>query len=358
MGETVDRLHETLAPGGSADHQTDVVILNPSGEDLGRRRGAAVDQDDHRFGNRRVAAVGGVGLGGILGASARDDDRRALRQELVGDVDGLIQQPAAVVAQVEEQPLHPLRLELGERFLHLARGRAREVADRDVPGLGRNHVGIAHRRLRDLGAGDSELQRLLETGAQDRDAHLGPFGSLEARDRFVDRQLVGGLVLDTLDDVAGADPQPGGGRAVDRCDDGQAAIAHSDENSQSVETRLLLFAHRRVGGRRQKAGVRIEGPQHAVDRGVDQVAEVDLSPVARARRLEQLGVEPEIAARVLPESEQPVPGQPADHGREEEQQDRSETPTSTHGGDPNMRKADVLPSAGRSLLDTAGARSR
>lgn len=40
----------------------------------------------------------------------------------------------------------------------------------------------------------------------------------------------------------------------------QPAVAHADEDSQTEEGGLLLLPHRRVGGRRQEAGVRIEGP--------------------------------------------------------------------------------------------------
>ena len=104
--------------------------------------------------------------------------------------------------------------------------------------------------------------------------------------------------------------------------------------------------------------MRIERPQHAVDRGVDQVAEVHFARVLRSRRLQELGVELQVVARVLSQGEQPIAGQPADQGREKEQESRSETPRSTHGailtcekqaqfGVPTLHRLDTTGSAGQ-----------
>ena len=114
----------------------------------------------------------------LAGAPAGLDDLRVLGQELVGDLDALVEETAAVVAQVEQEPLHPLRAQRVERPRHLAAGRAREVADRQIAGVGGHHVGVADGRLRDLGAGDRQLERLGEAVPHDRDADLRVLGAL------------------------------------------------------------------------------------------------------------------------------------------------------------------------------------
>src|SRR6185437_11531496 len=63
-------------------------------------------------------------------AALRDDDL-ALLEKLVGSVDGLVQQPAGVLAQVDEHTLG-VGAELVQRLLHLMGGGLHELRDVDV----------------------------------------------------------------------------------------------------------------------------------------------------------------------------------------------------------------------------------
>ncbi len=90
----------------------EVVLLERRGEDLRRRGGIAVDQDHGRAGLERVAdrLVGGLPLGAALG---RDD--RALVDEHARGEHRLVEQPAAVAAQVEDQALGALAVQALDR---------------------------------------------------------------------------------------------------------------------------------------------------------------------------------------------------------------------------------------------------
>ena len=100
-------MHEPLAKRATTDNRATIVILQGSGQNLTRRGTILVNQ----YGNlqilRRAHAVGiltQLTMVAILGV----DNQLLLVQELVGDEDGLIEEPARVAAQVENQFRHPL----------------------------------------------------------------------------------------------------------------------------------------------------------------------------------------------------------------------------------------------------------
>ena len=119
-------------------------------------------------------------LVGVRHAAARVDDHVAALQEPVRDLDRLIERAAGVVAQVEHQPLHPLRLQLLERVAELAVGRLGEVAQLDVAGLRVDHERAAHGDDVDFVALDLHVDQLVVAGAADRDLDLGALRSLAA----------------------------------------------------------------------------------------------------------------------------------------------------------------------------------
>ena len=71
-----------------------------------------VDQHDEREIERRVLALGDEVLARVAGPSSGLDDLRALGHELIRNVDRLVEESAAVVAQVEDQTGHALLAQL------------------------------------------------------------------------------------------------------------------------------------------------------------------------------------------------------------------------------------------------------
>ena len=105
-GVEIDHLLEhTLSVGPGADHGSQVVLAEGGGEDLRRRRGVAVDQYDARLRRDRVAdrVVDRAPLGPRVGG----DDRPVLDEDAAAE-HRLLEQAAAVVAQIQDQALGPL----------------------------------------------------------------------------------------------------------------------------------------------------------------------------------------------------------------------------------------------------------
>ena len=147
--------------------------------------------------------------------AARHDDLLALREEEVRHGDRLVEEAAGVAAQVEDELLHALLLELLPVLRELGRGRVREVLQADVADARLEHEGVRDGVRRDLRARDGHLEGLVEAGPEDRDLDLRALRALELLDDGVDREVVDALPLDAVDDVARADAEAVGGRALD-----------------------------------------------------------------------------------------------------------------------------------------------
>ena len=108
FGDLEDGLDEALAEGGFADDQGAVMILQRAGDDLSGGGGVAVDEDDDGILGSFFAARGAIDLVGE-GAAALGDDDLALLEELVGHVDGFVEQAAGIAAQVEDEAVDARR---------------------------------------------------------------------------------------------------------------------------------------------------------------------------------------------------------------------------------------------------------
>jgi hypothetical protein len=87
--------------------------------------------------------------------------------------DRLVERPARVVAQVEHEALHPLRLQLLERVADFLVGGLGEVAQLDVAGLRVDHEHAAHGDDVHFVALDVHVDQLVVAGTADRDVDLG-----------------------------------------------------------------------------------------------------------------------------------------------------------------------------------------
>ena len=125
---------------------------------------------------------------------------------------------------------------------------------------------------------------------------LRALGTLQLLDDGVDRQVVDGLSLDLVDDVAGADAEPVGGRALDRRDDGDLPLRLL-MMIEAVEGPALLLDHRGVLLGFEEVRVRVEGAEHPVDGRVDELVRRHVVRVPGARGREDVGVLLEAGVR-------------------------------------------------------------
>ena len=142
-------LHESLAETVLAHNQRAVVILQSTRDNLRGRSCAAIDEDDERRLVRRVV-VGDDRIGATANAPLLRQNQLAVAEECPRHADGLLDQPAAVAAQIQNQHLHVLAAQA-------LQSRAKLVARREIKAAGQgyvtdtrlNHVGFGNRRLRD-----------------------------------------------------------------------------------------------------------------------------------------------------------------------------------------------------------------
>src|SRR4029077_1609176 len=102
--ERDDGLHRALAERTRADDGRAAMILQRTRDNLGRRGRTAVDQDDDRLvlGEVAGARIEPLGRFGLAGAGRA---WLALLKDLVGQRDDVREQPAGIVAQVDDEAL-------------------------------------------------------------------------------------------------------------------------------------------------------------------------------------------------------------------------------------------------------------
>ena len=129
VGERLLLLEDALAEGVGADDGRAVVVLKRGGDDLRGRGGVGVDEhDEGDRGGDRVA--GGGKRGRRLRAPAGRDDR-ALGNEDARDQPRLLDEAAAVGAQVEHDPARAGAQLALDGFAHFAVGARAERRERD-----------------------------------------------------------------------------------------------------------------------------------------------------------------------------------------------------------------------------------
>ena len=305
------------------------MVLEGPRDDLGRAGAVAVHQHDER----QVGVLGGLGgpvvLVRVRDAAARVDHHVAAGQEPVGDLDGLVERAAGVVAQVEHQPLHPLLGQLRERVAHLAVARLGELGQPDVPGLRVDHERAAHRRDVDVVALDVQIDEPRRARAPDRDVHLGALLAAQRPHRLVARPAVRVLALDPRDDVAPAQALLVGGRALEQAHHGDVAVDDDDADAEAVVVPFLPLAHLRVGPRVHEVRVRIQRLQHAVDGAVHQPGGVHRLGVVVLDGSERGGEDAVLLADLVLVGQGPAPEQPAHQRRDEHRQHPDREPAIT-----------------------------
>ena len=210
-----DVLDRPLAVAPLADHLGPVVVLKTGRENFRRGGRRLVDEDHHREVGELPVLLGGVFLGRRVPALGTDD--HALVHEEVGNFDRRGEKPAGVVAEIDDQRLHPFGFQLGERFFQLVGRRLDEAGDPHVADLAIvvEHeipliVGLAriaqHARRIDLGAGHLECFKLVDPLVLHGELDIGARPTGEDLDGLVRSEPLGALPIDIQDEVARHDP--------------------------------------------------------------------------------------------------------------------------------------------------------
>ena len=203
---------------------------------------------------------------------AGGDDLAAI-EERVRHHDGLVEQPAGVVAQVDDEARELVGADIRGQLVDAAAQalvgllvELRDAQNADVafdPG--------AHRTDLDHLAGELDLERLLGLLALDLERHRRIDRAAHLVDGLVEVEPLNLLAVDLGDDVVGEDARPRGRRIVDRRDDLDEAVLHRDLDAEAAEFAAGLDLHVAEALGVHVARMRIERGQHAVDGRFDQL---------------------------------------------------------------------------------------
>ena len=164
-------LDEPLAERTAADDRSAVVVLQRSGEDFARRGASLVDE-------HRQVEVGGAAravavlFDALVVAVFGIDDQFVGGQELVGDGDRLVEEPARIAPQVEDQFAHSLRAERRERFEQFGVRGAGELVQFDEGDVAGEHQCRREAADRDLVAHDRHLHQFVDAAPFEAQPHL------------------------------------------------------------------------------------------------------------------------------------------------------------------------------------------
>ena len=311
VAHPVDGLHERLAESGLSDDQPAIVVLDGARDDLRRARAVAVDEHDERLVDVAAGVARVVVLVGVGDAAARVDDHVAARQELVRDLDGLIEGPAGIAAQVEQEPRGALAAERREGPRQLLVARLREVAEAHVAGRLVDQERRLDGRDADFVPLDAQVDQLLVPVAAHGDVHRAAARPPQQANRLVAAHPDRVLALDARDDVAAPDPAPVGGRPLEEAVDRDAAVDDGDLYSEPVVAPLLPLPQAGVLPGVHEVRMRIQRLQHAADGPRHELLDVDLVDVVgfdRGERRRERVVLPghRILARQHLTAEQPA----------------------------------------------------
>jgi len=260
------------------------VILEGAGDDLRGAGGEAVDQYDHRPLRRDRTAGLQLLSGGVQTRGGGHD----ARLEDAGDGHRLLEQAAAVEAQVEDEPLRPLAGQVLHILADLAPGETPELEEPHVTDLDPFAVDEAAVGLRDLDgpAHDLDLARLVRGlfgPHRERDART--LDALDAGDARLDRHPVRRLSVDFRDDVTGAEAGGLGRRSFEHRGDDEPFLGLLEGGADARVRATLLLLEVPHLPRREVHGVRVvQGVEHPVDARAGELAGVH-GPVITALQL-------------------------------------------------------------------------
>ena len=198
-------LHKALAEGTAAYNGSSVVILDGSREYFAGRCRILVYKH-HEFHVLKFAAAGGVEILARLRTAFQINHTCTLRKEHVREEERLVEEAAAVVAEVEYHPFHPKGDQLVACPGHLFISRAGEFAKAEVSCRVVDHECRVQAVHGNLAAGN--LERHCLPVAKNGDGHFRPGRAAHLANHAVLRELHAGYILfiHLEDTVAGLKP--------------------------------------------------------------------------------------------------------------------------------------------------------
>src|SRR5208282_1506041 len=265
------RLHRAFAEGLGAENYGALLILQRAGDDFAGARAAAIDQQHHRIINEVLLLVREIFLLLIFLASLRIYDQPAV-EKIVRNLHRLVQQSARIVAQVEHNSLElavVLRFELVDRLLDALARVLLEGGDADIAVAAVKHLRLDRLNLDDV-ARERHREQLGHGAPMKRQLDLAALGPAHPLDGLGQRHVLGEVVVDLDDLVAGLESGAIRRRVLDRRNYGERAILDGYFDSESAEAAAGLDLEVAVQVGRQVGAMRVERRQHAADGAVDQ----------------------------------------------------------------------------------------
>ena len=238
------------------------MILQRTGHDFRRRRGAAIDQNDNRFAKDQIAG-GGVEPVAILGVAAPGRHDLAALKKRVRDKHRLIQQPARVVAHVQHDAVDIIDAPSGGDLFGKSVCQVREclVIERGHAQHNRFAFGPgAHGGQFDAVADDRQIKRIGRPFADNGNHNLGPDRTAHQVNCVLQRQAQHAFAIHRRDEIAGHHTSGIGGCAIHRRDDLDPAFLLRHLNPKAAKFAIQLQAHRggifggHIAGMRVKRG--------------------------------------------------------------------------------------------------------
>ena len=274
------------------------MVLQRAGHDLAGAGALAVREHDEGVVLLGAHAYRHLRLPQLVAIADGRHDGPALH-EAVGDLYGLIEQAAGVVAEVEDQAVErtPLAPKVVEGDLDLIVRRVLEVADADEADAVREEL-VVHASDLDVGARQRELPGRLPALADDVKVHLALGGSAQEVHGVLKGHIDRAVEVDLDDPIPGLDARICRRRIRDWIDDDEVPVLHADDDAEAAELAPRRQLHLPVLLRPHEVAVGIKRREHPVDRRVFDVVEL--------RVVQEVGLnEPEDVAeleRGLPEA--------------------------------------------------------
>ena len=273
------------------------MVLQRPGDDLRRGGRTAVDQDHDGQAFGAVSGLGVETLRVVRTARPGGHDLAALEEE-IDHLDRLFEQPARVVAEIEDQALQPSAY-LGAELLHRALDPAqRLLAEGDDADIADIALGArAHRLDLDHGARDGDVEGLA-VGAPYGEQYVGVGRAAHALDRLGQGEPLHRFIVEMGDQIAGSQTGAMGRCVVDRRDHLDETVLHRDLDPEPADLAAALDLHFTEVLGVEVARMRVERGQHAVDRGLDQLLVGHIRDVVRAHPFEHVAEQVEQAVGI------------------------------------------------------------
>ena len=266
------------------------MVLYGPGHDFGSTGAAGVDEHHQGEQNPPGSSGGFVGLLGAWRASIGNQDLLALLQELVRHLDGGLQIPSRVGSQVEDQALQ-VRPQLFQALLNFLVGGLVESGELDVADARSEEEGERNTVVGDLVANDGHIEQFGDSGAVYGDVDHRSLGAPQPFHHILNVQSVGRIPFNPGDDVPGAYAQPVGGRPGNGRNDGGLGVPDGDDDAQPIEIPPLVFPELGELLGVEEVRMRVQRLQHAPQRGVDALFNVDFVGVVLLGQVQHLGVD-------------------------------------------------------------------